>query len=141
MTPEQQRKGRGDYKVASYDWPFDSIRGYMLNLNTQRAYRDLRTLRARRCNRGKPLSGRALAETLSRYSERGAAYVETLRGIIRKNELSIADNAILRDEPVMLLVGTEDPAHKIDVELELAELRASGELADIIASIGLKESN
>ena len=34
MVPEQQRKELGDHKIASFAWPFDSVRGYFQNLST-----------------------------------------------------------------------------------------------------------
>lgn len=128
MKPQQQRKGKGNYGVAAYDWPFDSVRAYILNLNTQRAYAGLRQQRARLRAAGKPITGLALVGSLSKYSERGQAYVDTLSGIIKKNKLDVADDARLRDEGVVLIVGAEDVADKAVVEQEIAALRASGEL-------------
>ena len=43
--------------------------------------------------RGEPLTSIALADGLIAYSERGQAYVDTLKGIIRVNNLEIADSA------------------------------------------------
>ena len=83
---------RGGYEIHRED------RGYMRNLNTNRAYEDLRSKRVELRQRNEKPTGFDLAETLTRYSEKGQAYVDTLKSIIKKNELDIADNARLRDE-------------------------------------------
>ncbi len=138
MKPIEKRESKGDYGVASFLWPFDSVRGYMLNLNTHRAYEDLRRKRAELRRRGEKLSGIVLAETLVKYSEKGQTYVDTLKSIITKNELDLADDAHLRNEPTVLIVGAEDMADKAKVESEIESLRTSGELDDIIRSMRLK---
>ena len=139
MKPREQRKSKGDYGVASYLWPFDSVRGYMRNLNTNRAYDDFRRRRAELRQSNTKLTGIVLADTLTRYSEKGQAYVDTHKSIIRKNELGIADDAHLRDEPTVLIVGAEDEEDKTKVESEIEELRASGRLAEIIQSMRLDQ--
>ena len=139
MKPKEQRKSKGDYGVASYLWPFDSVRAYMQNLNTHRAYGDLRRKRAELRQSGQRLTGLALAETLAHYSEKGQSYVDTLKSIIIKNELDVADNARLRDEPTVLIVAAESAEHKAEVESEIERLRTSGELEEIIRSMRLEE--
>ena len=42
---------------------------------------------------GEPLNSLDLADGLIAYSERGQAYVDTLKSIIRVNELDVADDA------------------------------------------------
>lgn len=137
IKPLQQRSSKGDYKVAAYDWPLDSVRAYMLNLNTQRAYADLRQQRARMRQQQEPFSGLALTSTLSKYSEKGQEYVKTLQGIIRVNQLDIADSARLRDEPLTLIVSvdTEDEAAALSKEIE--RMQMSGELDGIIREMVL----
>ena len=111
----------------------------MRNLNTNRAYEDLRRKRAELRQRNKKLTGIVLAETLTKYSEKGQAYVDTLKSIIRKNELGIADDAYLRDEQTVLIVSAEDEADKTKAQNEIDRLRASGRLAEIIQSMRLGE--
>ena len=137
LLPREQRSGKGDYRVASYLWPSDSVRAYMMNLNTQRAYAELRSRRAALRAGGTAPTGLALVGTLIRYSERGQAYVDTLRGIIQHNQLDIADGAILREEPAVLLLQAEDHSDASEQEAELARLRASGELDRIVSQMGL----
>ena len=68
LVPKQQRKSLGDHRIASFDWPFDSVRGYFLNLMSHPAYEDFRKLRAKLRAEGKPLSSTVLAAGLIRYS-------------------------------------------------------------------------
>ncbi|MGO1120091.1 glucosaminidase domain-containing protein [Rhodovibrionaceae bacterium A322] len=103
LTPKEQRDGKGDYKVASYDTPYQSVVAYMLNLNSHAAYADFRALRAKLRADGKEVTGVALAAGLLNYSEKGEEYVKTLRDIITYNELQITDQAVLRTtEPIHL---------------------------------------
>ena len=96
MRPKEQRKQLGDYGLARFETPLDSIRAYLLNLNTHPAYKAFRALRAKMRKEGKPLDGYTLAATLTPYSERGEAYVEELRRIIRANRLQWIDRAKLK---------------------------------------------
>jgi uncharacterized FlgJ-related protein len=98
LVPEQQRKNLGDHRIAAFDWPFDSVRGYFINLMSHPAYEDFRRMRARLRAEGKSLDSLVLADGLTSYSERGQAYVDTLKSIIRVNGLDIADDAVFRDE-------------------------------------------
>lgn len=137
LLPEQQRKHLGDHRIASFDWPFDSVRGYFINLSSHPAYEDFRKLRADLKARGKPLTSLALANGLTRYSERGQEYVNTLKGIIRKNKLDIADGAVFRDEPLRFLIGAGDPESAAELRAKIDQLRTSGELAEIVERMRL----
>ncbi len=86
IVPREQRSGKGDYKIAAFESPQESVSAYMLNLNTHRAYEALRRARAK-----------------LRYSERGQAYVDTLKVIMRVNKLDPADDAFLGSEPPIYL--------------------------------------
>lgn len=137
LRPEQQREEIGDHRIAAFDWPFDSVRGYFINLMSHPAYDPFRKLRAERRARGEPLTSMALADGLIRYSERGQEYVDTLKGIIRVNNLEVADNAVLRDEPRRFMVGAEDAEDAARLKTELAALRRSGALAEIVERMRL----
>jgi len=73
-----------------------------------------------------------LADGLISYSERGQEYVDTLRGIMRVNNLTIADDAVFRDEPLRFLLGAESPDKVAEMEAEVERMRGSGELQSII---------
>lgn len=138
IVPHQQRSKLGDHRIAAFEWPFDSVRSYFINLSRHPAYEDFRRLRAELKASGKPLSSLALADGLQRYSERGEAYVETLKGIIRTNGLDIADQAVLRDEPIRFLVGAENDEEAEAIRRDIESARASGELDAIVARMNLE---
>lgn len=104
IKPDHQRSGKGNYGIAAFDTTLDSVRAYLQNLNTHRAYDDLRARRAELRKQGKAVTGRILAGTLTKYSERGEAYVETLLTIMNSNHLDAADQAYLGEGPVYLMV-------------------------------------
>ncbi len=86
------------HKVKAFDSLLDSVRAYTHNLNTHAAYRDFRAQRAAMRRAGAPLDGAALANTLRRYSERGAGYIASIRRIIAANNLRGLDEARLNDQ-------------------------------------------
>ena len=138
LVPEQQRQHLGDHRIASFDWPFDSVRGYFINLSSHPAYEEFRRLRADLKAAGKPVTSLVLADGLIRYSERGQEYVNTLKGMIRVNGLDIADEAAFRDEPMRFLVSAEGEEAAAEMRREIEVLRASGELAEIFARMQLE---
>ncbi len=100
---QQQRKELGNYTIARFDTPQDSVSAYMLNLNTNAAYQRMRSKRQKMRQQGLPASGWELTKTLDKYSERGEAYVDTIHQIMKYNHLQEADKAFLADmEPVYL---------------------------------------
>lgn len=104
IKPKEQRSGMGDYGLARFDSPLESMRAYMLNLNTHAAYANLRKVRADLRNKGNQVDGVSLARTLTSYSERGEEYVETLLSIMNYNHLNQADEAYLKKDPVILFI-------------------------------------
>lgn len=108
LKPTEQRgEALGDHRVAAFGSTGEAAYAYALNLNTQDAYRDFRLKRADLRRRNLRVSGEVLVETLVRYSERGQAYVEDLKTIIRQNRLADADDAYLRDMPVIRIVAAD----------------------------------
>jgi len=138
MKPKEHRASKGNYGVASYRWPFESVRSYMLNLNTHNEYQAFRKNRATLRAQGKQPTGLELTENLDGYSERGMEYVTTLNGIITVNNLAILDQAYLRDGPVTLAVGVTSEQEIAEVEAKIEELRASGELDRVIREMNLE---
>ncbi len=137
LKPEQQREELGDHRIAAFDWPFDSVRSYFINLMSHPAYDAFRKLRAEKRAAGEPLASLDLADGLIAYSERGQEYVDTLKSIIRVNSLDLADSAVLRDEPRRFMIGAEDEADAERIRAEVEALRRSGELAEIIERMDL----
>ena len=105
LKPTEQRTSKlGDYRVAAFDSTAQAAYSYALNLNTARAYRALRLKRADLRRQNLRISGTVLAETLVNYSERGQAYVDDLKALIRENRLDDADDASLRHMTVIHIV-------------------------------------
>ena len=87
--------GDGSFKVRHFRTIAESVRSYLHNLNTHRAYTALR--RARAAGRGDDLmpAGLALARHLTSYSERREDYVRAIEEVIRSNRLDDFDGARL----------------------------------------------
>lgn len=82
-----QRPRDASYEVRSFPTVLHSVRSYVRNLNSHPAYGGLRELRHRARQAGREPRAVELAGGLERYSERGAAYVEEVRTVIRSNDL------------------------------------------------------
>ena len=105
LKPAEQRNSQlGDYRIAAFDSTAQAAYAYALNLNTERAYRDFRLKRADLRRQSLRISGTVLAETMLNYSERGQAYVDDLKALIRKNRLDGVDDAYLRHMAVIHIV-------------------------------------
>jgi uncharacterized FlgJ-related protein len=108
MIPEQQRKELGNYGIAAFETLQESVSAYMLNLNTHNAYSKLRDKRAELREKGEKITGSILAEQLTKYSERGEEYVQTLKSLMEYNRLSPADDAFLSSMPPIYLIPVSD---------------------------------
>ena len=86
LVPNQRGKGQV-HEVRKFDSVAESIASYMRNLNTHRAYADLRNIRADLRQRGQSIKAQKMAQGLNHYSERGQAYVDELIQMIRYNKL------------------------------------------------------
>ncbi len=94
LVPRKREIGKS-HKVRVFKSLLGSVRAYVHNLNTHRAYRGFRILRNQMRASGTPIRGRQLSKTLTSYSERGAEYIKGLRAIISGNRLERLDNAKL----------------------------------------------
>jgi len=83
------------HAVRVYSRLIDGVHDYIDNLNTHRAYGEFRKVRAAMHRLGTDLDGFSLAKTLTRYSERGHDYVDTLHAIMSANDLVPLDRARL----------------------------------------------
>jgi len=103
LKPKKQRKHLGNYGLATFDTPLDSIHSYILNLNTHPAYKEFRKRRILMRKANIPLTGIALTDTLKQYSERGKEYVNDLNRIIKLNHLEWLDFAKLSNEKPVII--------------------------------------
>ena len=106
IKPKQQRTELGNYGIAAFDSPQESIEAYMLNLNTHNAYQRMRQKRAVFRQQNKQPTGWELAKTLDKYSERGIEYVKSLHAIMSYNKLNDADQAFLWDKGKIVVTPT-----------------------------------
>jgi len=91
LVPER-RESNANHEVKSFNGLMESVASYMTNLNTHDAYVEFRRIRAGQRAAGNVDSHR-LVGALNRYSERGEAYIKTIRAIIDKNDLRSYDGA------------------------------------------------
>ncbi len=87
IVPRQRKKGQ-TFEVRRFATPDQSIQSYMHILNSHKAYRDLRNVRAVMRTQGRPLSGIAMAGGLQHYSQRRHAYVKTIQKMIEHYHLN-----------------------------------------------------
>ena len=90
-----RRDANQNHRIKAFNSLLDSVRSYALTLNSHWAYQGFRRARAAMRTQGTLLDGWALAGQLKRYSERGEAYVKTIRVIISVNKLGRLDGARL----------------------------------------------
>lgn len=83
------------HRVRSFSHVQASVAAYLFNLNTHPAYAGFRAERARLRAAGKDMDSCDLVARLKRYSERGTAYISTIRTIIKVNKLRQFDQAKL----------------------------------------------
>lgn len=85
------RSANSKHEVRIFESPADSVKAYIRNINTHRAYNDLRQLRVQAEKEGLVAGGTLLAEGLLHYSERGHEYVNEIQAMIRINRLDSFD--------------------------------------------------
>ncbi len=84
-----------DHKVLKFPMLRSSIVAYQRNLNTHKAYKELREKRANLRKDNKKISGLDLVYYLESYAATGKEYVKTLTNIINQNQLTDFDNSVL----------------------------------------------
>lgn len=95
IAPRQRQAGKGNYAVRKFPDLATSVQAYMHNLNTHAAYADMREQRVAMRAAGKTPTGKALATHLTRYSQRGKAYVKDILGMISYNRFERYEKARL----------------------------------------------
>ncbi|UPR56728.1 glucosaminidase domain-containing protein [Vibrio sp. ED004] len=90
LVPLQRNEG-SSHEVATFSSSQESVHRYFMNLNRNRAYADLRAIRAKLAAQGNDLlttsTATELTNGLLKYSERGSDYVTDLQAMIRHNEV------------------------------------------------------
>jgi len=86
LVPLRRNPG-SKHEVAKFKNVSEAISSYLRNINTHRAYSDLREHRSSLLSQGNIVSGHLLAENLIEYSELREAYVHEIQAVIRINKL------------------------------------------------------
>ena len=94
LVPRDREEGK-THKVRAYKAIGDSVASYLRNLNSHRAYRKFRDVRATFRAQGLPLDSLTMAKSLKLYSQTGDRYVKLLHRVIRENNLTSLDQAQL----------------------------------------------
>ena len=90
MIPRGREKGE-IYRVKTFKTTLDSVRSYMRNINSHKNYYQLRIKRKEARYRNMVFSGYDFAGALHGYSQKGSDYVDSIRKIIKRNNLSDFD--------------------------------------------------
>ncbi|MBC08211.1 glucosaminidase domain-containing protein [Thalassospira sp.] len=110
IVPKDREDGK-NHVIKAFGSLMDSVRAYARNINSHPAYQELRERRASLRAEGQLISGWELAETLTKYSERGAEYVDSLHAIMSVNGLNELDG-------LTFAVGEVPPPPKVLAALE-----------------------
>lgn len=86
-----RRDAGSKHEVRKFASTQGSVRAYVKNINTGRAYSSLRSVRAKLRSKNEMLTGHDLAAGLIKYSARKEAYVKEIRSMIRTNKLKKYD--------------------------------------------------
>jgi len=84
LVPASRTEG-STHEVAVFETAYLSVNAYFMNVNRNKAYTELRQIRAEQRTAGQTITGTKLAEGLSRYSERGHEYIDEIQSMIRHN--------------------------------------------------------
>jgi Bax protein len=99
LVPRRRDEG-SRHEVRVYPSLLDSVRSYARNLNGHPAYEDFRARRAEMRADAGQLDPYRLIETLTAYSERRESYVETIRKILRLDNLEELEGTRLEGRPI-----------------------------------------
>ena len=86
-----KRDMNAKHEVATFDSLKDCVDYYVLTLNRNYAYQNLRAIRKSQRDNLSPVTGIALAEGLKGYAEIGEEYVNVIQAVIRFNNLERHD--------------------------------------------------
>ncbi|WEJ62536.1 glucosaminidase domain-containing protein [Thiomicrorhabdus lithotrophica] len=91
LIPKQRSAGMS-HEVKKFKSPYESIKGYMLNLNSHPAFISVRNYRAEQRKKHIKPQGVVLAKGLEKYSERKQEYIKEIIAMIRYNKLDVLDS-------------------------------------------------
>jgi Bax protein len=92
IVPARRIAG-ANHEVKSFDSVFESVKAYIMNLNTFPNYQKLRDIRQQVRQGGRTIDGISLSEGLDTYSSRGDDYIFELQSMIYSNNLLELDRS------------------------------------------------
>jgi len=99
LVPNERQEGKS-HQVKAFANISESVRSYIRNINRNRAYQELREIRAQMRQQNKKLDASKLAEGLIRYSEKGVDYVTTVQKLLNSPEFKLIESLDLQPESV-----------------------------------------
>lgn len=90
LVPKSRNRGK-THEVAKFSSINSAVVSYIRNINSGKAYSQLRNIRSELRRKNKPIDAFELAYGLKSYSERGEDYVNEIQEMIRFNKLSHYD--------------------------------------------------
>ena len=90
-TVPKQRDANANHEVANFNSLKACIDYYVLTINRNFAYENLRLIRKAHRDASKPITGIALAEGLTNYAYPGDEYINSIQSVIRFNQLERYD--------------------------------------------------
>ncbi|HEY7883500.1 MAG TPA: glucosaminidase domain-containing protein [Cellvibrionaceae bacterium] len=87
----RRRPAGARHEVQRFASVEQAVNAYYRNINSHRAYADLRLKRSDLRREGETASGQQLIKSLDRYSSRGQVYIDELAELIRFNQLQRFD--------------------------------------------------
>ena len=90
-TVPKQRDANANHEVANFNSLKACIDYYVLTINRNYAYQNLRLIRKEHRDELKPITGIALAEGLTNYAHPGDEYISSIQSVIQYNHLERYD--------------------------------------------------
>ena len=90
LVPKNRSAGL-KHEVRKFKSPYESVKGYMHNLNSHPAFKKVRQQRSQARLQNATPTGLTLAKGLINYSERKEDYIEEISAMIRHNKLAYLD--------------------------------------------------
>lgn len=94
LIPKKRNSG-AKHEVRKFKNATDSVKAYIFNLNSGKAYATMRKARAAARKRGEKPNGITMANGLTKYSERGIHYIKEIKQMITFNKLVKYDKKFL----------------------------------------------
>ena len=90
LVPNKRDSGK-NHRVKAFDTLRASVRAYIKNINSNRAYKELRDYRKQMRDQQQAYDPLVLARGLIRYSQQGQEYVQIIQTVLQSKEFVVVD--------------------------------------------------